>query len=692
MIRLIDIRLNAAHPELPLAEAVTYTGAPSTVLIRGVPGNCGKWGITSVYVAATFPDGSTSTRLAVQSANGVWVATLPATNTSGRTVQGLRIMADGVDENGELVTGYILGVADFAVASLGVAPAPEPGQTSWQMLYFDTVPSVLRKGDVVKIDGVLKFYNGSAWEPFAAPVTFDDTVTPNSGNGVKSSGIWAMIWGTLWNIPEGVSSVYAWVLNRLGLKRDLTDLAVYELAWTPGDPAGGGEGTKFTLSGPGFDNPLQFLWDATTTKWKAVGSVDVYISRTATGFHCDSISYVFAEGFDFSLGAEHTYNNIVDGARLYTITGYTRAPVAGSDTLAKVSQLAEKQDVLTFDSEPLSGSTAPVTSDGIFSALTSSTIVNRDMRNLKVAGLPASGTGYFVFRTYDNFDWARAEWDSSRSIWRIGIVDRGFLGLRTTANPEVYEAVHVDLRGTVTHIQDLDFAVSDTLSFTYNGVSYTVFGVTDDDLAKVSQLAGKLASTSAAPAWVGGTAYAANALVSYNGVVYQNTSDGTIQSATTPDTAGSGWTAKPVSDLFLPLTGGTMAGVLNFVNQNNYPGGGLLTLKSSNRSVSINIGLLNDGRIILYGGGGGYFLPELTLENLWRTLALAASNPTAGNLAALDANGNPTDSQIPKTDVALKPANPTANNLVKTTATGGLQDAGYHFEVRNGIPCIVQYT
>ena len=37
------------------------------------------------------------------------------------------------------------------------------------------------------------------------------------------------------------------------------------------------------------------------------------------------------------------------------------------------------------------------------------------------------------------------------------------------------------------------------------------------------------------------------------------------------------------------------------------------------------------------------------------------TNPTEGNLAALDANGNPVDS-------------------------------GYHFEVRNGIPCIVQYT
>ncbi|MBQ1428344.1 MAG: hypothetical protein IIZ06_01625, partial [Kiritimatiellae bacterium] len=187
MIRLIDIRLNAAHPELPLAEAVTFTGAPSTVLIRGVPPNCGRWAITAVFVAATYPDGSTTTRAAVQSANGVWVATLPATARSGRTENGLRVMVDGIDENGAAVTGYILGVADFAVASLGVTPAPEPGETSWQMLYFDAVPGTLRKGDVTKVDGVLKLYNGTAWEAFAGDIPAPSTATP-AMDGTGSAG------------------------------------------------------------------------------------------------------------------------------------------------------------------------------------------------------------------------------------------------------------------------------------------------------------------------------------------------------------------------------------------------------------------------------------------------------------------------------------------------------------------------
>lgn len=271
-------------------------------------------------------------------------------------------------------------------------------------------------------------------------------------------------------------------------KRDKTDLAVYDWTWTPGDPAGGGEGTKFTLSGDGFDNPLQFLWDAATSKWKAVGpSNNVYISETATGFHCDSIPYVFAEGFDFSLDAEYTYT-VVNGNYTRIITGYTGTLVAGSDTLAAAQQIA-----------------------------------------------PAF------------------------------------------------------------------------------------------DATRTSQ-----------------TKYNKNELVTKDGVVYQCTNVSGHWGAWN----ASNWTAKPVSELFLPITGGEPTGVINFVNKDEYPGGGLLTLKSNDRSVSINIGLLNDGRIVLYGTGGGYFLPELTQANLWRTLAFAASPTTSGNLAALDASGNLTDSGI----------------------------------------------
>lgn len=148
--------------------------------------------------------------------------------------------------------------------------------------------------------------------------------------------------------------------------------------------------------------------------------------------------------------------------------------------------VAGKQDALTFDPMPKNESANPVTSDGVHSALTSSTVVNRDMRNLKLAGLPTSGTGYFVFRTSDNFDYSKAGWDSSRSIWMIAIVgDFSFLGLRTTSDPKVYEAITIDMLGRVTHVANLDFDISDTLSFAYGGKAYTVFGVTDDTLSDI---------------------------------------------------------------------------------------------------------------------------------------------------------------------------------------------------------------
>ena len=471
MIRPIDIRLNASHPELPLCEAVTYTGAPSTVLIRGVPGNCGKWCITSIYIAATFPDGSTSTQLAVQSANGIWVATLPATNTSGRTVNGLRIMADGEDENGEPVTGYVLGVADFAVASLGVAPAPEPGETSYQMLYFDSVPSALRKGDVVKIDGALKIYNGEAWEPFAPPITLDNTLTPDSANPVKSSGIWSAVWGALSALPTGFASLYDWCAAQFAKYLPLT----------------GGEITGDLRYGQ-----------------CVIEGGECFKAKTGAGFV-----------------VEGEYRSAIDYKDMYIGYRYIE--------LRKHNPGEEK--VFTLNMPP-----------------------------------------------------------------------------------------NEDGSGTLALLSDI--------------------------YAAVQQIA---------PAWVSGTAYEADKLCSYNGVVYRNTSGATIQSAVTPDTSGSGWTAKKVSELFLPLTGGTMDGDI-------YMGGYAGVPIKSIRFGSIYA--FNGSSFQGYYGGGSWAtirLPIYQNASVQATLALAAANPTAGNLAALDASGNPTDS-------------------------------GYRFEVRNGIPYIIETT
>ena len=68
------------------------------------------------------------------------------------------------------------------------------------------------------------------WEPQYAVegvITFDDNVTRTSGNGVKSSGIWSALWGSLAALPTGFTSLYDWVVSKLSEYRDKLDLNVY---------------------------------------------------------------------------------------------------------------------------------------------------------------------------------------------------------------------------------------------------------------------------------------------------------------------------------------------------------------------------------------------------------------------------------------------------------------------------------
>ena len=196
MIRTIDLKLNVAHPDLPLPEAVAFAGSPSAVFLRGIPRRRGSWTIDAVRVVATFPDGTAATRSAVESPGGVWTATIPGTATSGRTVQGFRVVADGTDENGEPVTNYVLGFADLAIVSLGVAPSPAPGETAAQVWYFDSEPDPPRKGDVYRDEsGTFKFYDGEAWVGLQielSPAQLNNIAAiPNKANRTELCSAWA---------------------------------------------------------------------------------------------------------------------------------------------------------------------------------------------------------------------------------------------------------------------------------------------------------------------------------------------------------------------------------------------------------------------------------------------------------------------------------------------------------------------
>ena len=86
------------------------------------------------------------------------------------------------------------------------------------------------------------------------------------------------------------------------------------------------------------------------------------------------------------------------------------------------------------------------------------------------------------------------------------------------------------------------------------------FGQIEKQLARISNI--YTAIQQIAPAWVSGTSYAQNALVSHNGVVYRCKANTVSPHTATPDADTTHWEAKKVSELFLLLTGGTMTGTL----------------------------------------------------------------------------------------------------------------------------------
>ena len=186
MVRTFPVRLNAAHPELPLMEASAIVGSPSTAFITRVPATVGTWTVAKVYAQAEYPDGTITTVEAARSAEGIWTATLPATQTSGRVRCGFMVLADGIDENDEPVTGYTLGIADMAVYTRDLVV--QPGTTAILMKYFDTAPDPAKKGDVAPFDGVIKMYNGTQWVAFGGISDYTELTNLPSINSVTLIG------------------------------------------------------------------------------------------------------------------------------------------------------------------------------------------------------------------------------------------------------------------------------------------------------------------------------------------------------------------------------------------------------------------------------------------------------------------------------------------------------------------------
>lgn len=303
MIRPININLNAAHPELPLVEATTFTGAPSSVFIRGVPKAVGNWSITAVSVAVTYPDNTTTARAAVESAEGVWVATIPGTATSGRTAAGFKIMADGIDENGAAVTGYVLGFADFSVLSF--TPVPAPGGTFYVLRYFDQAPATPKEGDVAVVDGLLKMYNGTAWRGFGDGPGFstddpqmDGSASPGSAATAARSDHVHPSDTSKPNKPDAWSLNYLLTLDQYGNLVDSgksADNVLPPAGATPAMDGTGSAGSADTYSRGDHVHPTDTSRAADDAVVKLTGNQDIGGNKTFYG------DVAIADGKDFNV-------------------------------------------------------------------------------------------------------------------------------------------------------------------------------------------------------------------------------------------------------------------------------------------------------------------------------------------------------------------------------------------------------
>lgn len=164
MITPLEISVNAAQPAMPLAPLVAFLGSPSSLRLVGVPRAVGSWRITAVAVTVTYPDGSIVSRAAT-SVSGTWVATLDGCATPGLVTGGYTITADGIDERGEAVSGYVLGRGDVVV--LDRDGTVTVGETTYYLHLLAAKPDAPKRGDVYAEEDTLDIYNGIRW--FRAP-------------------------------------------------------------------------------------------------------------------------------------------------------------------------------------------------------------------------------------------------------------------------------------------------------------------------------------------------------------------------------------------------------------------------------------------------------------------------------------------------------------------------------------------
>lgn len=162
MIGSIDIKVCSANPNVPLKTLFAYVESPSNLRLIDVPKKIGKWMINEVIITATYPDNSIVSSSCVLT-GGCWTGTIYGSTSVGKSLNGYTISANGIDENGEPIEGYVLGKGDVVILDADGRTIIDGKVTYLHLL--DAMPEDPKEGDVIFDDG-WKIYHDDAWIDF----------------------------------------------------------------------------------------------------------------------------------------------------------------------------------------------------------------------------------------------------------------------------------------------------------------------------------------------------------------------------------------------------------------------------------------------------------------------------------------------------------------------------------------------
>jgi len=218
MIGNLTVNISAKDPTKKCETLRAFVGSPSNVRIVGVPPGIGKWKLTKVYFTVNYPDNQSVSKECTAGV-GVYVATVPGSSLPGTSLLGYSVKADGTDESGSPVVGYVLGKGDVEISDAdGTVTA---GETTHYVHVLASCPENPQEGDAYVENGTWKCYNGTAWTALGGVSAGNSYVMSPVANG--GDGKWhrmLVVDGTLAFDQEGIdepplAADKPWVLTQV---------------------------------------------------------------------------------------------------------------------------------------------------------------------------------------------------------------------------------------------------------------------------------------------------------------------------------------------------------------------------------------------------------------------------------------------------------------------------------------------